>query len=458
MEIKITDSISIPCGNLGFILEASGHRKLYGRCVELERALKSDYDTFALNYRLVLEEFAMIEEVNRRIIESGMRFNEQTTRERITQEINRGYNGYSDLLIDLCLNCKNVYAIENLIKSKYSIPDNWDSEIFKTELEKYIRLIFRFASKNVHGGERAADLIPTNEVCRDYFRKLYNLLCAYYGHTAKFDGGLLPFRDYYPIPKSLRESLGIFLENRKQLYVKRRDDKNEYYLFVPADLKISDTQKRDIETIHRLWSDNIDYPQNVISTPIFVSNKNGEDYRSWVYPLPSLPKSLTDPYIETLTFGEKMQIIHGIVQGVASMHNSEPPFYHRSLSPSAFLVCKVRNGLKPLLINFDCAKDTDDGAEYTVFYAVSDKLSDEEMRHSVFAPELYDELESDDVDWAKVDIYALGKTIVKIITNSYELPDNKPDEITREQYNMILSSCNKEYSVRPDIDSVAEVF
>ena len=48
--------------------------------------------------------------------------------------------------------------------------------------------------------------------------------------------------------------------------------------------------------------------------------------------------------------------------------------------------------------------------------------------------------------------------IVKIITNSYELPDNKPDEITREQYNMILSMCNKEYSVRPDIDSVVEVF
>ena len=83
MEIKITDSISIPCGNLGFILEASGHQKLYERCIELERSLKSDYDAFALNYRLVLEEFAMIEEVNRRIIESGMRFNEQTTRERM---------------------------------------------------------------------------------------------------------------------------------------------------------------------------------------------------------------------------------------------------------------------------------------------------------------------------------------------------------------------------------------
>ncbi len=457
MEIKINDSINIPCGNLSFIFEKSDHKRLQERCIALEQYLKKDYDAFALNYRLVLEEFAISEEVKKRIINSGMRFNEQTTRDRITQDVKFGKIKYPELLLELCLTCENADLIEALMKKQRGSDGNWDESLFKEYLENYIRAMFRFASQNAHSGEKTATLIPSNDTCRDFFRKLFYLLCAYYGHTAKFDGSLLPFGDYYPIPKAQRESLGIFLENRKQIYVKQGEKSLEFYLFVPADEHLADAQRRDIETIHKLWMDNIDSPQNIVNHPTFISNKNNEDYRYWMYPLPTIPHSMTDEYLKQLSYDEKIEIIHGIIRGIASMHHAEPPFYHRSLSASAFLICKIRNRLKPLLINFDCTKDTDEFAEYTVFYAVSDKLSEEELRDS-FAPELYsEELISDEIDWAKVDIYALGKTINKILTGSYAFSDNDSEEDTAYA-DLISAMCDKDISKRPDIEEVLRSF
>lgn len=451
-QIKIAENILVPRGNMSFILDLSKHQKLFERCVALEQTLRSDYDAFALNFRLVLEEFAICEETKLRIIESNMRFNEQTTRERITQEIKRNQTSYVDIVIDFCLSCENAATIEEIVKKQCTATTAWNDARYEEELERYIRGLFRFASMNAHSGERAADCIPTNDLCRDQFRKLYSLLSAYYGHKSKFDGNLLPFRDYYPVPKSIRETNGIWLEKGKQLYVREQDGSLRFYLFVTADAKISDTQKRDIETIHRLWMDNFDSPQNVINNPTFVSNKNSEDYRFWVYPLPSFPASLTDSYIDSLSSADRLQLIHGIVRGVASMHNAEPPFYHRSLSPSAFLICKVRDRLKPLLVNFDCVKDTDEDAEFTVLYAVSDKMTREEMQE-LFAPET---LQS--TDWAKIDIYALGKTILKILTNTYAQPTTAIENLSEEQQQCLVDTFAIEPQSRPDIDTITNIF
>lgn len=451
-QIKITETITIPRGNMSFILERSQHQKLFERCVALEQTLRSDYDAFALNFRLVLEEFALCEETRLRIIESNMRFNEQTTRERITQEIKRGQNNYVDIVIDFCLSCENAATIEDIIKKQCTATTGWNDARYEEELERYIRGLFRFASMNAHSGEKAADCILTGDLCRAQFRKLHELLSAYYGQKSKVDGNLFPFRDYYPVPKTVREANGIWLEKGKQLYVREQDEKLRFYLFVTADTKITDTQKRDIETIHRLWMDNLDSPQNVINNPTFVSNKNSEDYRFWVYPLPSFPASLTDAYIDMLSFAERMQIVRGIVRGVASMHNAEPPFYHRSLSPSAFLICKVRDRLKPLLVNFDCVKDTDENAKYSVYYAVSDKMTAEELRE-LYAPET-----CQTADWAKVDVYALGKTILKILTNAYVLPVVAIDGLSDEQTQFLKDMCAEMPHMRPDIETVSNIF
>ena len=458
-HIQITDDISIPYGNMHFIYNCSGYSKLHSKCVELEQSLKSDYKSFALNYRMILEELVLAEETKRRIIQSGMRFNEQTTREKITWEVTHSKQGYPDILVQLCIASANSDKLEAFIKKQTSTKVTWDTETYHDELTKFIRSIFRFASQNLHSGEKTSGIVLDNDSCRDYFRKLFLFLCAYFGHDAKYDGALIPFRDYYPVPRSVREQCGIILDKKKQLYVRLHDGQPRFYLFVSITVNISDTEKRDTETIHKLWMDNLDSPQNVINNPTYVANKNGIDHKFWIYPLPSFPQSLTDSYINSLSQEERILIVRGIVRGIASMHNAEPPYYHRVISPSAFLICRIKDKLKPLLINFDCVKDTDEDAEFTVLYAVYDAISDTEQPESTFAPELLtdEEIDGDAIDWSKVDIYALGKTISKVLFNTYELP-NASSEMPEEQLQMLQTICSEDAINRPDINEIIHLF
>lgn len=142
------------------------------------------------------------------------------------------------------------------------------------------------------------------------------------------------------------------------------------------------------------------------------------------------------------------------------MHHAEPPFFHRVLSPSAFLVCRIKEKLKPLLINFDCVKDTDDNAEFSVFYAVNDKISEAEQPETIFAPELLSDeiLDSDTIDWEKIDVYALGKTITKVLTNYYQLPHESSSDISAEQLQALQCMCSENPVTRSCISEIEYVF
>ena len=78
----------------------------------------------------------------------------------------------------------------------------------------------------------------------------------------------------------------------------------------------------------------------------------------------------------------------------------------------------------------------------------------------LFAPELLDDelIDSEDVDWAKVDIFALGKTILKILTNSYNIPSEKPENINSEQFSLIAAMCDESPEKRPDISKISNIF
>ena len=459
-KIQINDDFNIPYGNMCFVYEKSGDEKLHSLCVDLEQTLKIDYEGFAHKIRKVLEEFVLHEESKRRIIESGMKYNPQTTRERITSEIIKGEKAYGDLLVDLCMASENQDLFKEIIVKHFNLPETISQEVLTSRLKEYILGILLFASKNSHSGEKSQDLTPDDGTCRKYMKMLYNLLSAYYDNTVKYDGGKLPIGDYYPIPKALCREHGVYLPEGKHLYVRQGESNPEFYIFSSADKSIKETQQRDIETIKKLWTDNFDFPQNVIPQSSFISNKNGEDFRFWIYPLPSFPQSLTDDFIDSISNDDKMRLIKGIVRGVASMHNAEPPFYHRSLSPSSFLVCRIKNGIKPFLVNFDCVKDTDSDAAFTVLYAVGEKVENAENPELLFAPELLDDelIDSEDVDWAKVDIFALGKTILKILTNSYNIPSEKPENINSEQFSLIAAMCDESPEKRPDISKISNIF
>ncbi len=456
-EIVINENFKIPYGNMCIVFDLSGHKTLHELCIELEQSLKYDYDAFALNFRLVLEEWAICEEVKRRIDYSGGRFNPETTRSRITQEISSGQIKVPELLADLCVKAGDISHIKETIQ-KYSADSYSFNDDYQYTLDFVIPL-FRFASRNAHSGTKGIEAL-TEETCKDYFRKLFALITAYYGNPKKADGGILPFDGFYPVSKKLCRENGIILPEGKYFYVKPSEGKNSFYVFSKAGENLDDTQKRDTETIKKLWWENIDSPQNIISHATFIENESKGGQQFWVYPLPSYPQSLTDEYIRSLTDEEKLAVIHGIVKGIASMHNAIPPFYHRSLSPSSFLVCKIKDKLKPLLINFDCVKDTDEGAEFTVFYAVNDQLHSSEAAELLFAPELLsDELsDSDDFDWAKVDIFALAKTVIKILTGSYAVPDSKPECLSENQYLMLLNMCEASPENRPSINEITDLF
>ena len=120
-KIQINDNFIIPYGNMSFVYEKSGDEKLHSLCIDLEQTLKIDYEGFAHKIRKVLEEFVLHEESKRRIIESGMKYNPQTTRERITSEIIKGEKAYGDLLVDLCMASENQDLFKEIIVKGFRI-------------------------------------------------------------------------------------------------------------------------------------------------------------------------------------------------------------------------------------------------------------------------------------------------------------------------------------------------
>lgn len=457
-EIELTDSIKIPYGNMAFILEASGFETLYKRCVNLEQSLKYDYNLCAHNFRYVIEEFIICEESKRRnpdIVSDKKAF------EKVRNEINKikkNDNYYTvETFCSLFVNSPNIELIKNVVM-KYTGKAEYKNDVILTDDLREIGIaLSRFASANSHAGATEKGRIPDDGDCRFNFKKLYELLAAYYGCQKKYDGSKLPFRDYYPVPRRLCKKFGIILPVGKQFYVRAGEKGTEYYIFTSADEDLGDTQKRDIETISKLWMENFDSPQNIIDNIRSESNTNDTDYKFWISKLPSFPQSLTDDYINSLSDDERMLIARGLIKGINSMHSAEPPFYHRSISASSFVVCRIKDKPKPILISFDSTKDFD--AEYTVFYAVENKLGEQDAEKLIFAPELsVDDFDITDYDWEKIDVYALGRTIIKILTGKYDSDLKECLFLNAEQVQALESMISDDYSQRPALNKISHLF
>lgn len=137
--------------------------------------------------------------------------------------------------------------------------------------------------------------------------------------------------------------------------------------------------------------------------------------------------SLTKEMLSELSMDEKLDIIRGLCRGVMSLHNYEPPFYHRNICPEAFYIFNVKGKYKALLAKFDCTKDNSDDSSYTVFNNV-EKRATNQNTNQFFAPEVLKSDMGKGVDWRKADIYSLGKTCLFILTG----------EIISENFECIL--------------------
>lgn len=152
---------------------------------------------------------------------------------------------------------------------------------------------------------------------------------------------------------------------------------------------------------------------NIIRQTENISGTNG-DYGFQIYSLPNKPLRITDELIQQLSMKDKLDIISGLCKGIDSIHNYEPPLFHRNICPDAFYIFELRGKYKALLAKFDCTKDTSN-SDFTVYNNVEKKAQNQKT-NQYFAPEVLNADLGQGVDWEKADIYSLAKTCLFILT------------------------------------------
>lgn len=430
--LQLDTGEKIAKGNFSFIFDKTNNLELYEKFYEAEKVFKVNYVDFAHKIRVAYEGFALHEETAKRM---QLPENMGKTAEEIEKAIVDEITAYGSTL-----NYKKIIIRLTREKSAeyFSMLDKYDfTKGFRNDpdsvrsLKNYIQFVYNFASMSSHvNREMKEEYIPNRENCLRLIGSFHDFLCVYYGVTKKFDSTLIPIREYIPISKSICESMGLSLDVGKYLFVKEKRGKCAYYIFSSDIESISLAQRRDIDTISKLWEDNFDDPANVIRQTENISGSNG-DYKFQVYSLPNRPLKLTTEMLLNLSVEDKMDIISGLCRGVLSLHNYEPPFYHRNICPEAFYIFNVKGKYKALLARFDCTKDNTDEAAYTVFANVEKKMASQKT-NQFFAPEVLKAETGQGVDWVKADIYSLAKTCLFILSG----------EIIDEEVVDFLDGCN----------------
>ncbi len=320
------------------------------------------------------------------------------------------------------------------------------------KLESALSTLRKQGNSAAHAGRFEEDYSSSNKA----IKSLFGIIAAYYGKEYKYDFDKQPFENYYPIPKKLLENYGIsFSQGKRLLFKKDKNGKIDFYISIREKPNPSVKQQHAASMLYKLWDDNPDTPDNTINRPEYRCNNDGINYCHYLIQLPGFVYPLSDKVIKELNNEEKTSIIFGIVKGIATLHNFDPPLYHRAISLDSFVIYKLNNGkCKPLLVKFDCVKNTDESVEqqnkYTVFTSVKRNAN---AYHSIsfFAPELIKycmNLKTNhEIDWGKADIYSLG-----LLIKYFDA------ELTPEQNEILEKMTDKEPSNRPDINTIKTTF
>lgn len=449
----------IPVGNFSFVYDYTNNEELFMKFYEAEKNLKVDYMDFAHKIRMAFEAFALDEEARRRKQQEAYKDIVITDiKEQIVVEIKRPASvlNYKNIIIDLCAGRELEFG-DMLLKYSFIRNTSYEDDV-RRKLGTFIRFLYGFGSESSHENVATEEkYIANRENCLRVVGSFHDFLCIYYGENKKYDSTLAPVRDYIAVPKQVVDKMGLVLEVGKSLFVKERKGKIAYYIFSSDIDSISQGQRRDIDTISKLWEDNFEDPSNVIRQTENISGSNG-DYRFQVYSLPSRPLRLTSQFIENIDVDQKMDIITGLCKGVESIYNYETPLYHRNINPDAFYIFDIRGKYKPLLAKFDCTKDSAEAA-FTVFQNVEKKVRNQNT-NQFFAPEVLKSSMGIGVDWEKADIYSLAKTILYIITGVVvEDSDclDSVDNIDDDMKIVLMEMLDDKPENRPGLDSLLEI-
>lgn len=448
MNDVITQYMENP-GNAAFLLDIPGCDELYRRCKDAEESIQINYEEFFRRVRLALEEFAKSEELKARMKETP-EADPVKLRNEIQQEFSTGVEKTNIAIKKLAEKNGDVKKLRTVLCDCFELIHLHENEVFE-KLELAVRTLRNQGNSASHPGDFKEDYASSNKA----IELLFNIIAAYYGKDYKYDFEKQPFGNHYPIPKKMLENCGIKFFKGKMLFEKDENGKIIYYLALPAKPNPTLKQQHAASMLNKLWNDNIDTPNNAINPPQYKCNNDKINYCHNLIQLPDFSYPLSDKFIKTLNDEEKKSIISGIVKGIASLHNYDPPLYHRAISLDSFIVYKIKNRIyKPLLIQFDCVKDTDASVDeqnkYTVFTSVKRNTT---AYHSVsfFAPELVKYCmnlnTNHEIDWGKADIYSLG-SLIKYFDA----------ELTTEQNEILEKMTDKEPSNRPDINTVKTTF
>lgn len=458
--LQLDTGEKIAKGNFAFIFDKTNNAELFDKFFEAEKIFKINYVDFAHKIRVAYEGFALYEETLKRM---QLPENFSKTPEEIERVIVGEITAYGSTL-----NYKKIIIRLTREKSaeyrpmldKYGFTKEFhnDTDCVRS-LKNYIQFVYNFASMSSHvNREMQEEYIPNRGNCLRVIGSFHDFLCIYYGVTKKFDCTLIPIRDYIPVPKALCHKMDLSLDVGKYLFIKEKREQCAYYIFSSNGEAISLAQRRDIDTINKLWEDNYDDPANVIRQTENISGSNG-DYKFQVYSLPNRPLKLTKMFLSNLTVEDKLDIIGGICRGILSLHNYEPPFYHRNICPDAFYIFDIKKKYKALLARFDCTKDNSQDASYTVFSNIEKKVSGAQT-NQFFAPEVLRSNLGQGVDWAKADIYSLAKTCLfilsgEIVEDTGELL--KVDDINEHIKSTLLRMMSKNPMDRPEIEELFQM-
>lgn len=449
----------IPVGNFSFVYDYTNNEELFMKFYEAEKNLKVDYMDFAHKIRMAFEAFALDEEARKRKQQEAYKDIDITDiKEQIVAEIKRPASvlNYKNIIIDLCTGRELEFG-DMLLKYSFIRNTSYEDDV-RRKLGTFIRFLYGFGSESSHENVATEEkYIANRENCLRVVGSFHDFLCIYYGENKKYDSTLAPIRDYIAVPKQVVDKMGLVLEIGKSLFVKERRGKIAYYIFSSDIDSISQGQRRDIDTISKLWEDNFEDPSNVIRQTENISGSNG-DYRFQVYSLPSRPLRLTSDFVNNIEINQKMDIVTGLCKGVESIHNYETPLYHRNINPDAFYIFDIRGKYKPLLAKFDCTKDSAEAA-FTVFQNVEKKVRNQNT-NQFFAPEVLKSSMGIGVDWEKADIYSLAKTILYIITGVVvEDSDclDSVDDIDDDMKIVLMEMLDENPENRPSLGSLLEI-
>lgn len=462
-------------GNFWFVSNVTGYENLEKVFYDMEKKFYTDRDAFVAKMRIALEGFAVNEYI-RLYPEDGNIDDKKDVKNKMHVRLNnmKSENSYADKVsgeiklfyILRCCNENGFEKFKNVLKKKESYkrnPKNHNDLNLK-DLYYLILDFYTFSSQGHHYDDSDAiedqTVVNTSNIfyevneknCQKYLNLLYEFFKAYcelyYPDAMEYKKmslreTLIPIDDYIPIPEKTRELLKLRKLTGKKYYIKADEQKIKYYLILDAD----QTQKREIDVLKKIWSDDNDSePSNIIRFDREIEvNKS---FKKLIFRMPSKPIQLSEVDLQEISSTEKKKIFHDAKRAILTLHENDPSFYHRDITPESFAICKVKeNKYKLFLTEFICTKDNDKNVDYTVVAKVFDNAKLERKRPYI-APEIYAAIEKykyqdriqkewEKADWRKADIYSLGMLGMFIFTggtdkDAFECSTEIDEEIKRE--------------------------